>query len=36
MGKKKKATVGTVEFKELILVFQTPSNNDSFMYMSEP
>lgn len=35
MGKKK-ATVGTVEFKELILVFQTPSNNDSFMYTSEP
>lgn len=36
MGGKKKATVGTVEFKEVILVFQTFSNNDSFMSTSEP
>lgn len=35
MGEKK-ATVDTVEFKELILVFQTSSNNYSFMSTSEP
>lgn len=36
MGEGGRATVGTVEFKELILVFQTSSNNDSSMYTSEP